>query len=214
MHSIHTCAWHSSLGRQDGWELCSGPVHPPLGRWDLIPLLCQVTHPSADLGWGFREGVCFPGVCLMLNPKEMAPPEPSGSLATRPAWAPEPCPLSVAGPGFWLPGGYHFPKGSPTLSLFAVIVSPAAGELLTHSWAGKGVSVNQFETRRAAFPQPWREGSVQDWVACSFPEEPSPPRVEAWPTLPWTAILLTPNAWPQPYLGSIYKCRFRVPAPR
>ena len=43
-------------------------------------------------------------------------------------------------------------EGSPTPSLFAIIVSPAAGEVLAHSLAGLGVSVNQFETRRAAFP--------------------------------------------------------------
>lgn len=150
----------------------------------LVPLLCQVTHPSADLGWGFREGVCFPGLCLMVNPMEMAPAGPSGSLATRPPSAPEPCPLSVAGPGFWLPGSHHFLEGSPILPLCAVIVSPAAGELLTHSLAGWAVSVNQFETRRAAFPQPRREGSVQDWADGLFlPEEPSLPRAEAWPAL-------------------------------
>lgn len=90
----------------------------------LVPLLCQVTHPSVDLGWGFREGVCFPGVCLMVNLMEMAPTGPSGSLATRPLSVPEPCLLSLLGRrrDCWFPGGHHFPEGHPhspcLLSLF------------------------------------------------------------------------------------------------
>lgn len=88
----------------------------------------------------------------------MVPVGPSCSLATRPSLAPELCPLPTAGPGCRLPGGPPPSEGSPTPSLFAVNVSPAAGEVLTHSLAGSGVSVNQFETRRAALPQSWREG--------------------------------------------------------
>lgn len=63
----------------------------------LVPLLCQVTHPSVDLGKGFTEVVCFPGVCLMVNLTEMAPTGPSASLATRPPSVLEPCLLSLLG---------------------------------------------------------------------------------------------------------------------
>lgn len=98
-------------------------------------------------------------------------------------------------------------EGSSTPSLFAIIVSPAAGEALAHSLAGSGVSVNQFETRRAAFPQ--REGCA-GWEASSSPWS-LPSRAEAQPPCGQTAVLLSPGVRPHPHLEGIQKCRFQGP---
>lgn len=80
---VYTRVHTTGLGQ--GRELRSGPVHPPLGRWDLFGSPLMPSDSSlCHVGWGFREGVCFPGLCLMVNPTEVAPAGPLGSLATRP----------------------------------------------------------------------------------------------------------------------------------
>lgn len=85
---IHVCTPLVS-GRRMGWELRSGPVHPPLGRWDLFGSPLMPSDSSlCHVGWGFREGVCFPGICMMVNPTEVATAGPLGSLVTRPSSAP------------------------------------------------------------------------------------------------------------------------------
>lgn len=57
---VHTCAQHSSVGRPDGVGAVSWPCASSSGQmgfvWFRGALLCQVTHPPADWGWGFGGG--------------------------------------------------------------------------------------------------------------------------------------------------------------
>lgn len=178
-----------------GWEPCPGPTHPPLGRWGLFgskqPSL--PSDSSTPPTWGVGGGGCCPG-CLTVNPTETAPAGPATSLATRPPWAPEPCPLSTVGPVCSSQEATTF-QVWPTPCLFAVIV-PQELEGHWQASARWGVSVNQFETRRAAFPQPGR--GVCRTGGLFLPAEASPSGGGAQPVLLRTAILPSPTVWLTP----------------
>lgn len=118
------------------------------------------------MGWGLGERVCFPqGVDLMFTLKGWYLPGRSVPWQPGHLWPLNPVPCLELGQAAVSQEATPS-EGSSTPSLFAIIVSPAAGEALAHSLAGSGVSVNQFETRRAAFPQ--REGCA-GWEASSSP---------------------------------------------
>lgn len=146
-----------TVGRPDGAGAVSGPVRAPPGRWDLSVLQSPPkANDSSTQALGSGEGVCFPWASSMVHPTKTAPGAPSWSLATRPPRALNPVPSLPLGQAAGSQEATTFPESHPhppcLLSLFPQQLD------WPHSLA-RAVSVNQFQTSRAAFPWP-REGCV------------------------------------------------------
>ena len=152
---MHVCStlWAGRMGR----EVCLAPC--VLLRADGICSVLQSppkANDSSTQALGSGEGVCFPWASSMVHPTKTAPGAPSWSLATRPPRALNPVPSLPLGQAAGSQEATTFPESHPhppcLLSLFPQQLD------WPHSLA-RAVSVNQFQTSRAAFPWP-REGCV------------------------------------------------------